>query len=394
MDTDVGTHVDSCGRAGSAGPSTVARSRALSDRPRICCPPHTRPLPTGRWVARQPGLGIAGLLLVVPVAVLLAIGAGGPEPSMLVLAPLVTFALPAVAMIAFWWEDWPGSSLRPGWSGLVDTALVVVAALLLSMLGQSLVGRLDVQGIVDPTPGPGHVPTFPATMPLAGAVFVAMLQLTLVCEGWPLRRLPRFVAGVAALAVAWLVAFAVYLALIEVEPQPGSGLDPHTGPMTNGELGCLLILIGVWQVWFFVTWRGWPFGGLRRKWQRLALGNVVVLGGGLLTYTVGHEVAGLPTAALTSAGGCYIAAGLVVGMLFEGWLRSRLAVAAAVLTLSAALFVLLSAFAAALDWSRGTAEEWVAHVGLNAIGVSVVLHVAIGRRWPFPPTEEEREEIS
>jgi hypothetical protein len=81
-------------------------------------------------------------------------------------------------------------------------------------------------------------------------------------------------------------------------------------------------------------------------------------------------------------------------MLFEGWLRSRLAVAAAVLTMSAALFVLLSAFAAALDWSRGTAEEWVAHVGLNAIGVSVVLHVAIGRRWPFPPTEEEREEIS
>lgn len=390
----MGTQFDSRGGATSAGLPTVSRSGALSDRPRICCPSPGRPLPAGRWVARQPGLGIAGLLLVVPVVVLLAVGAGGVESSVLVLGPLVTFALPAVAMVAFWWEDWPGSSLRPGWSGLVDTALVVVAALLLTMLGQSLVGRLDLQGIVDPTPGPGHLPTFPATMPLAGAVFVAMLQLTLVCEGWPLRRLPRFVAGVAALAVAWLIAFTVYLALIDVEPQPGSGLDPHTGPMTNGELGCLLILIGLWQVWFFMTWRGWPFAGLRRKWLRLVLGNVAVLGGGVLTYSVGHEVAGLPTAALTSAGGCYIAAGLVIGMLFEGWLRSRLAVAGVVLALTAALFVLLSLFAAALDWSRATAEDWVAHVGLNAIGVSVVLHVAIGRRWPFPRTEEEREEIS
>ncbi len=40
------------------------------------------------------------------------------------LGPLVTFALPAVAMIAFWWEDWPGSRLRPGWSGCVDTVLI------------------------------------------------------------------------------------------------------------------------------------------------------------------------------------------------------------------------------------------------------------------------------
>jgi hypothetical protein len=161
---------------------------ALPDRPRICCPPGERPARTGRALARQPWLGLAGLLLVVPVAVLLAVGAGGPEPSALVLGPLVTFALPAVAMIAFWWEDWPGSSLRPGWSGLVDTALVAVAAVLLTMLGQVVVGPLDVGAILDPAPGPGRVPTFPSTMPLAGAAFVAMLQLTFVCEGWPPTR--------------------------------------------------------------------------------------------------------------------------------------------------------------------------------------------------------------
>jgi hypothetical protein len=32
---------------------------------------------------------------------------------------------------------------------------------------------------------------FPATLPLGGTAFVAMLELTLVGEGWPLRRLPR-----------------------------------------------------------------------------------------------------------------------------------------------------------------------------------------------------------
>ena len=43
----------------------------------------------------QPELGLRGLLLVVPIAVFLAVGAGG-EGSVLVLAPLVTYALPLV----------------------------------------------------------------------------------------------------------------------------------------------------------------------------------------------------------------------------------------------------------------------------------------------------------
>jgi hypothetical protein len=339
-------------------------------------------------LARQPGLGIAGLALVVPVAVLLAVGAGGPEPSALVLGPLATFALPAVAMIAFWWEDWPGSSLRPGWSGLTDTALVVLAAVLLTLLGQSVVGVLDPAVLVDPAPEAGRVATFPSTIPLAGAVFVAMLQLTLVCEGWPLRRLPRFAAGVVALVASWAVAVAAYLVLVDVEAPPGSGLDNHTGPLTGAELGCLLVLVGVWQVWFFVTWRGWPFARMPRRWQRLVLGNAVVLGGAGLTYAVGHDLVGLPTATLTAVGGCCIAAGLVVGMLFEGWLRSRLAVAAAVLALTAALFTLLGTYAGALSWSRATGDEWVAHASLNAIGIAVVLHVAIGKRWPLPAEPE------
>ena len=117
-----------------------ASSRALPYRPTISNPTARRHTPAdpGRGrSARQSALGLAGLLVVVPVAVLIAVAAGGPEPSALVLGPLVTFALPAVAMIAFWWEDWPGSSLRPGWSGLLDTGLVIIAAILLAMIGTS-----------------------------------------------------------------------------------------------------------------------------------------------------------------------------------------------------------------------------------------------------------------
>jgi ABC-type uncharacterized transport system permease subunit len=34
-------------------------------------------------------------------------------------------------------------------------------------------------------------------------------------------------------------------------------------------------------------------------------------------------------------------------------------------------------------WTSATPQEWVAYAGLNGIGLGVILHVAIGRRWPF-----------
>ena len=199
-------------------------------------------------VEGQPRLGLAGLALVVPIAALLAIGAGGAEGSLLVLGPLVTFSLPLVAMVAFWWEDWPGTTLRPSWSGWADTVLIAAGAIVLTGLGQMVVDRLDLRAMFAPSPGAGHLPTFPATMPLAAAAFIAMLQLTLVGEGWPLRALPRLAAGLLALAAAWAVALIVYFALAGV----------------RAELGTALILIGASQALFYVAWRGWPFSLLRR----------------------------------------------------------------------------------------------------------------------------------
>jgi hypothetical protein len=349
------------------------RSRALPRRPPISAPRahhHT--------LARQPALGLAGITLVLPVALFLGIGLGTPERSLLVLGPLSTFALPVVAMIAFWWEDWPGTIWRPPLSGLVDTALVVVGAVASTFAGQAIVSHLDLHGVFDPGAPAQHAPTFPATMPLAAAIFVSMLQLTLVSEGCPLRRLDRFLAGALALGAGWIVGVGLYEALLPTKLVPPA------------EFGAILICIGALQVTFYVVWRGWPFSPITEHRVRLPVANAVVIGGGWLAYRVLADTAGLRPSTIGAAAGAVVAAGLVVGMLFESWLDALLPPAgarvcglAATLGLAALLYAGLQALAHAAGWTRAEPEDWTAYVGLNAIGVAVILHVAVGRRWPF-----------
>jgi hypothetical protein len=57
--------------------------------------------------------------------------------------------------------------------------------------------------------------------------------------------------------------------------------------------------------------------------------------------------------------------------------------------LTALLALGLQAVAGGLRLTRVSADDWVTHVGLNALGVSIILHVAIGRRWPFAPSTPE-----
>ncbi|MFD3523030.1 hypothetical protein [Streptomyces sp. NPDC058653] len=367
---------------------------ALPERPVISTPPRLHGAGFRRAererLARQPGLGLAGLLLVVPVAALFAFGAGGAADSVTLFGPLITFALPAVAMVAFWWQDWPGSRLRPGWSGLTDTLFIAATAVLLAMAGQVFIGRLDFDGIFDPTPGPGHAALYPASLPLAGGAFVAMLQLTLVCERRPLRRLPPIWAGIAALVVSWGAGIVLYAVAVDFRAPPGSGLTSASGPVPGAELGAVLVLFGAWQVWLFVVWRGWPFSESGRSRLRIVSANVVVVGGALLTYVLIHGPGGVSPAVVNAGAGCFVAAGLTVGMLFEGVFRSRLgpgperlATLAATAVLATALYAALTAYADTLDWTRPTSQEWVGHTALNAIGLSIILHVAVGRRWPF-----------
>jgi hypothetical protein len=49
---------------------------------------------------------------------------------------------------------------------------------------------------------------------------------------------------------------------------------------------------------------------------------------------------------------------------------------------SVALYALLSVIAAPLEWDRVDAQSWITTTTLDVIGLLVILHVAVWRRWP------------
>jgi multisubunit Na+/H+ antiporter MnhB subunit len=365
--------------AGRAGPP---------EQPAISVPRKLRRSAVQSSSARQPALGLLGLTLVIPIAGVLAFGAG-EEGSVLVLAPIITYALPLVVMVAFWWSNWPGSRLRASEAGWADTVLIAAGAIVLTGIGQAVAGRVDPAGLFDSSPGPGQVPTFPATMALGGTAFIAMLQLTLVGEGWPLRRMRPVPGGLLAVACSWIVAVVVYFSLVEVEPLSGSDVTARHGPVPGVELGAVLVLIGAWQVLCYVSWRGWPFAQIASAPVRRTTAHLIVLGGGILTYLIARRLLGFEASGIAALSGCFIASGLVFGMLFEDWLRrlsapvERAALLLAIVALTAVLAVVLNAVAHAMRFPRISPEDWVEHVTLNALSTSIILHVAIGRRWPF-----------
>ena len=110
--------------------------------------------------------------------------------------------------------------------------------------------------------------------------------------------------------------------------------------------------------------------------------------GGFLVYLALASAADLEPAIISAVAGSVIAAGLVVGMLFEGWLRSILAELAGVALAAVLLYEGLRAYAHAVGWTRAEPEDWIAYAGLNAIGAGVILHVGIGHRRPFASWEE------
>jgi hypothetical protein len=385
------TPLQACGPVAAVVPG----SEALPERPPISTPPSLQPRDSRDVeqgaATRQPALGLAGLLLVAPVAILLGVGAGSLQASLRVLGPLSTFALPVVAMIAFWWEDWPGTRLKAPLSGFLNTVLVIAGGIVLTFIGQLVVGQGNVRGIFDATPGPHSSPTFPATMPLAGAFFVVMLQLTLVNEGWPLRRLGRMSSGPVALLVAWAIAVTLYLLLVHTHPRPISGLYPRTGPpLTGAQFGAVLTAIGLWQVVFYIAFRGWPFAALSKTAVRLAIANITTVAAGIATYLILHTAIALSPPIASAVAGSALTAVLFCGMLFEGLgqsavhaSRERLIIVGAIAVVAASLYGALTAIAHQGSWTSASPWEWVTYAGLNAIGLGIILHVAIGRRWPF-----------
>ncbi len=387
------------GRSRAADLLSCGGPGPLPRRPALTTPPHLQRKALAdlqrEHLAAQPWLGLGGLLLAAVVFFALALGMGSTEASLVVLGPLATFALPAVAMIALWWDDWPGSRLATPWTGLVDTVLVVAVAIVLTIAGQAVVERSDVPAIFDSAPGPGTATTFPVTLALAGAAFTAMIQLSLVCERWPLGHLGRLRSGVAALVLSWGLAIGAYFLLVNLNEVPAAarqaaGIRNPGGPFAAPDFGSALIAVGVWQAVIFIALRGWPVNTISRRPLRLAAGNVAVIALGAATYLVLSNLAGWPPSAIAAACGCVIAAAIINGMLFEGWPAARLSAGPAralVLVLTAAVAVALdralAGYADSVHWVRVTPDAWVTTASLSFIGASIILHVGIGLRWPF-----------
>ncbi|GHF96491.1 MULTISPECIES: hypothetical protein [Amycolatopsis] len=282
--------------------------------------------------SEQPGRGLLGLVFVLPVTALLAAGVGGPVRTLQVLGPPITFALPIVAMIAFWWADWPGTLVRGGWTGVSDTALVAAGGVVLALLGRD-------------------------TVPLAAGIFTLMLQLTLVGEGWPLRGRGRHWPGVAALASCWVVGLGLYLGLVA------------TGVVSGEDYAAWFAVLGAWQMIFFVGMRGRPFARIRRRAVRLATAHGVVVACAGATFWVPPPVAGSAIASV-----------LVVAMLFE--VRPAVGVSLLVALLTAALSTLVPLVARGAAVPERLAGAWTTHATMNALSLAVILHVAVWRRWP------------
>jgi hypothetical protein len=364
-------------------------------------PPQLRPrhlagLQTDR-LAAQPWAGLGGLLLATAGFFALALGTGSTATSLLVLGPIATFALPAVAVIAFWWNDWPGARLSPPWTGLTDTILATAAAVGLTIAGQAIVERPDVRAVFEAYRHVGLPVTFPATMPLAGAAFAAMLQLSLVCERWPLGGIGRIKSGIAALVLSWAIGTGAYFGLASLSYLPASeraaaALHNPAGHIARPDFGSALIAVGVWQAVLYIAWHGWPVSTITRRPLRLLAGNSLVIGLGTLTYLALCDLAHWAPDAITAACGCVISAVLIVAMLFDGWPAALLrpgpsrALTLGLAALTAlALNRALAAYADSVHWTRATPDDWITTAALSFAGAGIILHTGIGLRWPFSP---------
>jgi hypothetical protein len=213
---------------------------------------------------------------------------------------------------------------------------------------------------------------------LAGSIFTIFLQLTLVCERRPLEALGRVPAGLVAIVVCWALGLVAWLVAVRsdlIEPE---------------RYGAWFVSIGAWQMFFWVTLRGWPFARVDRTWLRVLLGNVVVISLGCGSHLFATQVLGWPGVRITATAGTMIGCILLVTMLFEAWPAIHIArpgpgrsVAAATAMLLAALLVwLLPPLAGALGVPQAREWSWTTQVMLNALSTAVILHVAVWQRWP------------
>jgi len=359
----------------------------------------TEPSP-GPRLARQPLAGLAGLAIVAGLVALLGIAPGRPQTALQVSIPLATFALPVLVMMALWWERWPTDRLSRPLSGLLNTLLLAGGTFALAVAAQAVVGKVDLDGLFSQTPdlGGGRLLGFPFIFPLAGLVFVAMVQITFVNERKPFDRLGKVAGGLAALASSCVVGLVVYGLLAHWNAIPAGArslvsLRNPDGPMDAVDIVGLLVCIVIWQVTCYLLLGGWPFNTIRNTGTRLFVANVGVLGGGALTYMFLHNVLGWSIPVIGGVGGSIVAGVVLATLLFEAWpFRSEspaagaLGLVVAVGAVALAVFWGLKALGNGIqDWNQGyPVELWVGTTALVHVAAATLLYVGIWDRWPMP----------
>lgn len=348
-------------------------------------------------LARQPWAGLAGAVIVAAFFVLLGL-VPGAQRSLEIVGPISTFALPVLVVVALWWEGWPFSRAGRPLASALNTLLIAVAAVALAVLGQAIVGRVDVGGLFSPAAAAerGVFVGFPFLVPLAVCVFLVTLQLTFVCKRWPLHKLPNPQAGLAALALSWGLGLIAYLLIanwdsVPAPAQEAIGLNNPGGPMNAVNLLGFLTSLAFWQIFLFVLLPTPPTDRITATAPRLIAANATVLVLGWLSYQLLQNGLGWTVPRIAAVCGVGVAACLVIGMLFEGWPSRLVPVQFVAVTRVATLVVLMVAGhvgltelgSAVADWDSAQLDLWVAVGSLNYIASAIVIHCAVFRRWPL-----------
>lgn len=366
----------------------------------------------------QPAVGVVGVLVALTLCLVLGVLIV-PIDSLQILGAVTTFSLPVLIASALWWHGWPASGSSRVASGLLNTALIAGFAVVLTALAQVIVGRGDLAHLLSSTPavaGPGHAappfPSFPWTLPLAALIFLAMIQLTFVCDRRPLRRLGTPGAGIAAIALSWIVGLVAYElltnwnAVLPPVAQAALGLSNPGGPVGAFNLLGWTLSVAVWSVVLFIPLRGRMFARIGSVPARLVAGNATTLALGWGMFLLLSGPLGLTVPEIAAGCGAVIAASLVAALIFEGWPARRLhgavardgALLATIALLAAALFIVLKALGdARTSWPPADPVYlWITVCALNFVAAGSILWYGVWRRWPVAapapaPGQADRE---
>ncbi|MFR0359414.1 hypothetical protein [Streptomyces sediminimaris] len=353
-------------------------------------------VPAGRRARgpRHPGGRALGGLAVTASVLVLGGFALGPMGSLLVLGAPTTFAMPILAAVADW-----DAGVRGRWATTVDSLLIVIGAVGLTLLGQVLIGHADLVGATRTTAtGAGRqMPTFPYEIPLGALAFVTFLQVSIVSEGrlvFPARHGPK--AGRLAVLGCLAAALAAYAALANWDAASAdvrqlSLWDPH-GPFRALDIAAWLISVAIWQTAHALL-DGWPYSLIKARPARVAVANVTVVALGSATYTVATGPLGANGAQLSAAGAMFVVGSSLVGPLLNGWpltaarpawRRTWLAVSATGIAVAAYAALHRLGLTTEHHWTRQTPVElWMVVCGLNLIGGAIPWYTRILRR-PHP----------